>query len=118
LRVYRWIYALDAEADTRERFAAVSAQIKAELAANNDIPILPMSLLGDDKFDVPSISDERRREVAQMAKDMFDAWESSGPQVYKGKKKVRGEEAGARLGSAAVAAPVEPAGVAVAAVGA
>lgn len=77
-----------------------------------------MSLLGDDKFDVPSISDERRREVAQMAKDMFDSWESSGAQVYKGKKRIRSEEAGAGLGSAAVAAPIEPAGVAIAAVGA
>ncbi|BGP23933.1 hypothetical protein JCM10295v2_002834 [Rhodotorula toruloides] len=113
-----WIYALDAEADTHARFAAVSAQIKAELAVNNDVPILPMSLLGDDKFDVPSISDERRREVAQMAKDMFDSWESSGAQVYKGKKRVRNEEGGAELGGAVVAAPVEPAGVAVAAVGA
>ncbi|BGP31290.1 hypothetical protein JCM10296v2_003054 [Rhodotorula toruloides] len=73
----QWIYALDAEADTRARFAAVSAHIKAELAAKNDVPILPMSLLGDDKFDEGGRAD---------GEGMFDAWESSGAQVYKGKE--------------------------------
>ncbi|GAA5908588.1 hypothetical protein JCM6882_003685 [Rhodosporidiobolus microsporus] len=84
-----WIYALDVESDTRERFATVFEQIKSELAANNDVPVLPMSLLGDDKFDIPSITDERRQEIAKIAEDQLAEWESKGPKVYRGRPEAR-----------------------------
>ncbi|GAA6034655.1 hypothetical protein JCM8097_001101 [Rhodosporidiobolus ruineniae] len=88
-----WIYALDAEADTRSRFSATLAQIQSELAANNDVPVLPMSLLGDDKFEIPQISDERRREIARIAEEWMEEWESKGAKIYRGRPRAqRGEE--------------------------
>ncbi|GAA5821892.1 hypothetical protein JCM3770_002648 [Rhodotorula araucariae] len=80
-----WIYALDAEKDTRDRFEAVAAQIERELVENHGTPVLPMSLLGDDKFDIPTISEARRREVAEITRRMYDEWEATGPKVYKGR---------------------------------
>ncbi|GAA6014850.1 hypothetical protein JCM10207_002201 [Rhodosporidiobolus poonsookiae] len=85
-----WIYQLDAEADTRERFASTLEQIKSELAANNNVPILPMSLLGDDKFDIPQITDERRKEIAVIAQDMMSEWEKAGAPTYKGRPRAGG----------------------------
>ncbi|GAA5841476.1 hypothetical protein JCM11251_007153 [Rhodosporidiobolus azoricus] len=90
-----WIYALDVEQDTRERFARVFEQIKSELAANDDIPILPMSLLGDDKSDIPVITDERRREIANIAEDQLGEWEQKGPAVYRGRPGIRKVQEGA-----------------------
>ncbi|GAA5970679.1 hypothetical protein JCM11641_007397 [Rhodosporidiobolus odoratus] len=80
-----WIYSHYAEDDARERFAATFEQIKSELAANDNAPILPMSLLGDDKFDIPSISDERRREIAEIAQEQLREWEATGQKVYRGR---------------------------------
>ncbi|GAA5985747.1 hypothetical protein JCM11641_007201 [Rhodosporidiobolus odoratus] len=80
-----WIYSHYAEDDARERFAATFEQIRSELAANDNAPILPMSLLGDDKFNIPSISDERRREIAEIAQEQLREWEATGQKVYRGR---------------------------------
>jgi len=56
-----WIYPHDAEKDTRERWAEVSGQIKKEIAAGK--VSLPGDLLGDDKYDIPSLSTDQLEEI-------------------------------------------------------
>lgn len=78
-----WVYALDTEADTRARFHAVAEQIKQELAANNDVPVLPASLLSDDRYDIPPIADARRREIAEVVEEHVREMEKVLP-LYRG----------------------------------
>lgn len=83
-----WIYELDTEFDTRLRFPALAAQITAELATGNP-PVLPASLLGDDRHDIPTITDDRKKEIPGIVEDHVRELEKTGP-IYRGLKRAVG----------------------------
>lgn len=58
---------LDVEQDAIDRFPVVSAQIQKEIDDNN--VALPGSLLGDDRYDIPSLPEDELVKIEAFVKE-------------------------------------------------